>query len=569
MGEYFDRVGHDFGVFLPNLLAALAILVLGWLLALLLAKLTQAALQRTTLDNRLAAWLSSDREGPPPKVEDLASKIVFWLVFVFALVAFFQRLGLAAVAGPLDGFLSKILGFLPNLLGAILLLVVAWLLARVLRFIVQKAAERFDLDEKVARSAEDPAGDTALAPDDPASPAPPRPPRRTLSKTLGEAVYWLVFLLFLPAILDALELHGLLAPVDGLVREILSFLPNLLAAVVILAIGWLFARILQRIVTNLLGAAGVDRFGARFGMDRASGRKPLSEVIGLVVYILVLLPVVIAALNALQVEAITAPASDMLHSFLIAVPRLFGAALVIAIAYFVGKLVAGLVSSLLAGIGFDQFLENIGLVRTGAAGRADQAVGEPTTGTLTPRRRPSDVVGWVVLVAVLLFASIEALSLLDFEMLAAIVTEFTVFAANVLLGLAIFVLGFYLARLAADAVRSSSVERSELLAQIARGAILVLATTMALRQMGMAEDVILLAFGLLLGALAIAAAVAFGIGGRDVAKRYVESWASKAEAYDGGTGGGGSGKVTAPRGGIEPPRTRPPADPGVPPERIP
>ena len=63
---------------------------------------------------------------------------------------------------------------------------------------------------------------------------------------------------------------------------------------------------------------------------------------------------------------------------------------------------------------------------------------------------------------------------------------------------------------------------SAILATVARFAILLLALTMALRQMGIAEDIITLAFGLLLGSAAVAAAIAFGWGGRDIAKRQLQ-----------------------------------------------
>ena len=56
----------------------------------------------------------------------------------------------------------------------------------------------------------------------------------------------------------------------------------------------------------------------------------------------------------------------------------------------------------------------------------------------------------------------------------------------------------------------------------ARGAIIILAVAMGIRQMGVAEDIISLAFGLTLGALAVALAIAFGIGGRDAAAKLIE-----------------------------------------------
>jgi hypothetical protein len=123
-----------------------------------------------------------------------------------------------------------------------------------------------------------------------------------------------------------------------------------------------------------------------------------------------------------------------------------------------------------------------------------------------------------------LYALVAAPALLEFELLAAPVARFTWFAGNVLLGVIIFVIGYWLAGVSARVIRSSDVANEDLLARCAHAAIVVLATIMALRQAGLGEDVVTLAFGLLLGAAAVATAIAFGIGGRDAAHRYVERW---------------------------------------------
>ena len=145
-------------------------------------------------------------------------------------------------------------------------------------------------------------------------------------------------------------------------------------------------------------------------------------------------------------------------------------------------------------------------------------------------KSPAGIVGWVVLVAVMLFAATEAASALGLDAVALLVVEFTTLAGRVLLGLLIFGVGLYLANLAYSAVRSSGTSQAHTLAVAARVSILVLAAAMALRQMGLADSIINLAFGLVLGALALAAAIAFGWGGRDVAREQLEKLRDRAEA---------------------------------------
>ena len=98
------------------------------------------------------------------------------------------------------------------------------------------------------------------------------------------------------------------------------------------------------------------------------------------------------------------------------------------------------------------------------------------------------------------------------------------FSGQVLLGLVIFGIGMYLANLAGRVIDASEVDQAPLLAVAARVSILALAGAMALSQMGLASDIINMAFGIVLGAIALALALAFGLGGREVAARQLEEW---------------------------------------------
>jgi hypothetical protein len=330
-----------------------------------------------------------------------------------------------------------------------------------------------------------------------------------LSSTLGNVVYWLVFLLFLPAILGVLGLEGLLGPVQGVVDEILGVLPNILGAGLIFLVGWLAARIVRQIVANLLAGIGTDRLGERTGLSTALGGQKLSSVISTVAYVLILIPIVVSALNALQIEAVAQPASRMLGSILNALPAIFGALLLIGVAYFVARLVGNFVTNVLAGVGFNKVLEWIGLSRT----EAQEGV-----------RTPSEIAGQLVVISVMFFAAIEAANLLGFTMVADLVSQFLVSAGAVLVGLVIFGLGLYLAKLAATVIRDTGGSQAHILAPSARIAIIVFSGALALRQMNIAEDVVNLTFGIILGAVAIAAALAFGLGAREIAGRELDGW---------------------------------------------
>ena len=238
-----DQVSQLVGGYLPNLLGALGILVIGWLVAVVVATVVRGALKRTTIDNRIAAWMGASQDV---EVERYAGKGAYWLIMLFVLVAFFQALNLTNVTEPLNALLNQLTGFVPRLLGAGTLLLVAWLVATVVKKLIIGAMSAARVDERLSGEAEVEEGKTI-----------------PVSKALADGVYWLIFLLFLPAILGALALEGLLVPVQQLVDGLLGFLPNILAAGLIMAIGWFVAHLVRRIVTNLLATVGVDRIGNR------------------------------------------------------------------------------------------------------------------------------------------------------------------------------------------------------------------------------------------------------------------------------------------------------------------
>ena len=326
MEESWKQLAEVIQPHVPRLAAALGILIVGWLGALLIAAVVRGLLRRTTVDDRLAHWIAGDERVKAIDLEAWTSKGVYYLLMLFVLVAFFQTLGLTILTEPLNRLLTQVFEFAPRLLGAGVLLLAAWVVATVLRLVVMRLLGATGLDQRL--------GSEAGLKDQQQVP---------LTKSVADTLYWLAFLLFLPAILGALALEGILQPVQSMVNQFLGFLPNLVAAGLTLAVGWFLARIVRKITTNLLAAVGLDRLGEKVGLTGVLGSEKLSGVLGLVLYVLILVPVLIAALNTLGLEAVTGPASNMLNTLLAAVPSIFGAALLLTVSYVIGRVVAGLV----------------------------------------------------------------------------------------------------------------------------------------------------------------------------------------------------------------------------------
>ncbi|MFE4107021.1 mechanosensitive ion channel [Almyronema epifaneia] len=509
---FVTQLGNRFGSFLPNLVAAILILLAGWLIATIAASLTRGLLNRTNLDDRIANMvMGRDRDQDVP-VENWIATVVYWIILIFTLVAFLKALNLTEVSEPLNNLLQQIFLYLPRIAGAALLLGLAWLIATLVKLLVTRGLSRFNLDDRLA---EQTGGNTGPF---------------LVNETIGDILYWFVFLLFLPLILSALELEGLLEPVQDLIDQFLSAIPQILTALLVLGIGWLIARIVRGIVTNFLIATGIDRLGTRFGLAETTREGvALSNLIGTIVYVLILIPVAIVALNELDLEAVSAPAIVMLERALAAVPQIVTAGLIIIIAYVVGRFVADLVSSILTSVGFDRIFGVLGLPELSvSAAREVRTIpnteGQPETTVQTPGSTPSEIVGIIVLVGIVLFGIITATETLGFDQLTDIVRAIMRVSARVLSGVVVFAIGLYFSNLAFRAITSINNPQARTLAQAARIITIAFVGAMALQQAGVATDIVNLAFGLLLGAVAVAIAIAFGLGGRDIAAEQMREW---------------------------------------------
>jgi hypothetical protein len=502
-GNFFANLWEWFTVHFPTILGAIAILVIGWLVALILAAIVRGALHRTHLGLKLARWIRGDEETADVEVNKWLSRAVYYLALFFVLVAFFQYLGLTLIAEPLNAFLTQIFEYAPRLLGAAILLLIAWFLATLVRALLLRILQAAKIDERFADHLDEGSEEEERAEG--------TEEKASLARTVSNVAYWVIFLFFVPAVLSTLNLEGMLAPVQGMFENLLAYLPNILGAALILLIGWFGARILQRMTINLFSEIGLDRVSEKASLSNILGANKPSAIIGLIVYVLVLVFAIIAALNALALEAITAPASNMIELILQALPAVFASALVLVIALLIGRVLAGLVTNLLSSAGFNEFLVRLGLTRT----------------SLESQKTPSEVVGYITLIGVMLFASIEAAGLLGFEVLADLIAQLTILLGRVIVSVIIFGIGLYLAGVAKEAIQSGGGPHAGLLAKLARISILILVGSIALRQLGVADEIIIIAFGVLLGAVALTGVIAFGLGGRDIAARELGEWVDK------------------------------------------
>ena len=488
MNEYFTdpslRGGFDamyyWDQFHP-ILAAIVILLLGWIIALIVAAGVKKLLQKLNTNHRL-----SSATGHKPNIENLLSKLVFWFVIILAVVGALNVLNISGVSDPFSNMVSRVLAFIPNLLAAVAVGFIGWILAGLVKAGLTNVLARTEMDEKLSN-------EVGVG---------------SLSSNIGEIFYWLVLLLFLPIVLSILGLTGLLIPVQNMVNEAVAYLPNLLIAGVIIFVGYILAKIVRGIVEGLSNSLGLQTQAEKIGLFKNSN---VSKFLGSFVFAIIIITALIVAFEALGIEAISQPATAMLNQIMYAIPQIIAAGLILIVAYVVSRFVGRLVAELVSGAGVDEIPMKLDVQR------------------FLGQTRVSDIIGCLIVFFTMLFAVSEAADRLGLEQISVLIAMFIQFGASILLGAVILVVGFWLANVVANVIQRGEYNSSRWLGNLVRILIMGLVIAMGLRAMGIADSIVNLAFGLTLGSVAVAFALAFGLGGRQPAERLLSDLLDKAK----------------------------------------
>lgn len=335
---------------------------------------------------------------------------------------------------------------------------------------------------------------------------------QSLGNSLGSIASLLVWLFGLMAVLQLFGLTQVLAPVQNMLNGVFAFLPNIIGAGLVFVVGAILAKIVRQLVETALGAVPFDKWlgsGSR-KLETAAGvadtpgyaapapaegglsARSIISMLGLVIYSMIMLVVAISALQILDIQAISEPATQMLQKIMDAIPNVIAGAVLLGIGVLIAGFVTSLLSELLGGLGIDRGLQSMEVLPAGKS-----AVPAITK---------------IVQVAIVLVFAVAATRLLGFPEITSFLQEILALGGKVAFGGAIIAAGFVVSSVLAKLVGGGA-------ANIVRIATLVLFGAMGLKYMGLADSIINLAFGSLVVGGAAAAALAFGLGGREAAAR--------------------------------------------------
>ncbi|MDQ0428189.1 hypothetical protein QOZ98_001015 [Planomicrobium stackebrandtii] len=409
------------------------------------------------------------------------------------------------VGNSFRGVGNTIIDYIPNVLGALLLLLIAWIVATIVRAIFTKGLKKAGVDKAMVR------GHMAKTKEDADSKL----------DSIGKILYYLIFILFIPSVLQTLNMNNVAQPISNMMDKLLAFLPNLFMAIIIIVIGYFVAKFVKNLVFSLLAAINIDKWfnkitsktgGTSTGTARmdSSDKSTLANVLANVVFVIVLIPILTIALETLNIRSISEPIVNMLNQVLNMIPNIFVAIILILVGVLIAKFVGDLLISLLNGTGINRFSTYL---------NPDKSK--------TPSFDIASIVGKVVQTIIIIFFTVEAMNVLQLDVLNGIGEAIIGYLPLLISSLIILGLGLIGGSLLGNYIKQSSGNR--FLGSIVKYAIIIIAVFMTLDQLNFATNIVNLAFLFIIAGLAVAFAISFGMGGREFAKRQLEKLEKKME----------------------------------------
>ena len=369
-----------------------------------------------------------------------------------------------------------------SVISAVLILVIAFVVASIVKSLVMKLLGKGKIDQLLGKldSSE---GDASKA--------------GSTKQFIGKLVYLLVFLLFVPGIFSALGMREVSSPITNLLNNVWGYVPNIVAAAIVLIVGCFIAKLVRQLLAHLFDKLNVNKLQEKAGIEVANTDK-LSNTLAYIVYVLILIPMIVMALDVLKISVISDPAVHMLNLIFGFIPNIFIGLVIIVIGCMIGKFVGQIVTRLIASAGLDAKLTKL--------------IDNNNKHSFCL----SKFVGGVVYAVVVIFFAVEGVNVLKLEVLTNIGAAVIGYMPAVLSAVLILVICFIAGTVAEKALRKNGFASY---AVVANCAIRVVGAFMVLRQLGIAANIVDTAFRMLVAAVAIAFAIAFGVGGRDFASR--------------------------------------------------
>lgn len=377
---------------------------------------------------------------------------------------------------------NQFLNSVPDVVAALIILLLAFLTSTVVKTLVSKLTKSEKFDKMLEKSKIE------------------KDKREQIKLFIEKLLYFITFILWMPGFFGKLGLNGVASPITNMMNDILSYLPNIIGSILLLIVGIFIAKTVKELLLPIFQNLKIDQYLKKVGVESKT-EISVAEVLANTIYVFILIPIVIGALNVLKIEAISKPAISMLNIILAYIPKV-----VLAIAiFFVGKFIAKLVFVLL-----EKLFESIGL------DKISDKVFKTTETQVNEDISLSKILAYLVKYVILILFTVQAFNVIELDVLTNIgsaIIGYLPYAVSgiLMLGIAILIANYV------NKIILKSFPQSKATALIAKISVIVLGVFITLYQLGIATQLINTAFLIILGALGVAFAISFGLGGREFA----------------------------------------------------
>ena len=383
-----------------------------------------------------------------------------------------------------NNIVDSITRYGPDVLAAILIFVLAWVFATFLRGLIAKGVDGTSIGKRANKEAE--AGE------------------KSLGHNVGSAFYWVVILVGLMQALTKLGLTQIVQPLNQMLTEIFAFLPQIAGAALVFAVFMIVANVLRKAAKAVLVFA--DPLPAKLGL--ASGDVNVSGITSAVLSGIITILGLIAALEILDIAAISQPAMVLLEDVMGAIPNILIAGIILAVFVFIARFVSGLARKTLPGLGIDSAVSELGILKGADKGMT-----------------ATSLIASAASFFIILLGLIQALQALEFAALTDALNIVLDMGAQIAFGALIIFAGIFLARMITGLMASAGSGATDAAAGFVKWVIIALSVILGISRMGLdptgGEFILNVAEYFIIGAAA-AGAVAFGWGGREWAAAQLE-----------------------------------------------
>ncbi len=281
----FDSLTTNLGTKLPTIIGAILVIILGFIIAGIIRRIIEKLLGRTKIDEKIAAKISTS-----VRIDKFLAKLAYYIVVLYALLFALNMLGVTEVTDSLQSMLSGFMGYIPNIIGAGVIGFAGYIIATILSEATSFISEGLEsFGQRMGLKA----GSI------------------NLSKIVKQLVFIIVFIPILIIALDTLKMEAISEPASEMLGSLLTAVPKIIAAAILLAVFFVIGKYVVGIVTELLRNVGLDKLSDNLGLQSVLGHNSLSSIIGNVALFFIMFTGIIAACDKLELEQVESILSNV------------------------------------------------------------------------------------------------------------------------------------------------------------------------------------------------------------------------------------------------------------------